>query len=107
MSDIGVATNLSADAGAEMSAKFANIMQMDQSNFDRFASTIVALGNNFTRNGIGHRTNGYAAGGSGQTGKNVRGERTFFLGSVNVSGNRSGSGRQQFLQINARNPERS
>lgn len=47
MTNLGVATNLSADAAASALAKFANVVKMSPDSYDRLGSTIVALGNNF------------------------------------------------------------
>lgn len=44
--DLSNATNLVGEEGASQLAKFANITQMSQKNFDRLGSTIVSLGNN-------------------------------------------------------------
>jgi len=46
VADLGVTTNLTGEDAASMMAKFANISQMPQDEFDRFGSTIVDLGNN-------------------------------------------------------------
>lgn len=44
--DMGNATNIAGEEGASSMAKFANITQMSQKDFDRFGSSIVELGNN-------------------------------------------------------------
>ena len=46
MIDLGEATNLTAETGANQLARFANIMQMSHDDFDRLGASIVDLGNN-------------------------------------------------------------
>ena len=47
MIDLGNSTNVAAEEAASSLAKFANITNMNQKNFDRLGATIVSLGNNF------------------------------------------------------------
>ncbi len=47
IADLGVATNIVGQEGAAQIARFANVVGMSQTDFDRFGSSIVALGNNF------------------------------------------------------------
>ncbi len=47
MAKLSTATTMTAEEGAMLLAQFANITQMDPSNYERLASATVDLGNNF------------------------------------------------------------
>lgn len=47
MAKLSTATTMTAEEGATMLAQFANITQMDPRDYERLASSVVDLGNNF------------------------------------------------------------
>lgn len=47
MTNLGNATNLTAQDAATAAAQFANIYQMNQADFERWGSAVVELGNNY------------------------------------------------------------
>ena len=47
MIDLGNSTDIVASDAASTLAKFANVMSMDQSQFENLGSTLVDLGNNY------------------------------------------------------------
>ena len=66
MSQLATATTMTADEAATMLAQFANITQMDPSNYSNLASAVVDLGNNYatTEQKIVEMGQGIAASGS-------------------------------------------
>lgn len=66
MADLQTSTTMTAEEAAMMSAQFANITQMDPSQYENMASAIVDLGNNFatTEQKVLNMSQGIAASGS-------------------------------------------
>ena len=66
MSNLATATTMTADDAATMLAQFANVTQMDASEYENLASAIVDLGNNYatTEQKITELSQGIAAAGS-------------------------------------------
>ena len=66
MIDLGNSTDISADEAAVAIAKFANVTRMAQTDFGRFGSALVDLGNNFatTESAIMNMSTRLAAAGS-------------------------------------------
>lgn len=66
MIDLGNSTDISADEAATAIAQFANVTRMSQSDFGRFGSALVDLGNNFatTESAIMNMATRLAAAGS-------------------------------------------
>lgn len=66
MAKLSTATTMTAQEGATMLAQFVNITQMDPANYERLASSVVDLGNNFatTEQKIIDMSQGMAASGS-------------------------------------------
>lgn len=81
IADLGIATNLAGEEGATMLAQFANITQMDQSQFSNLGSTIVALGNAGASTEKDIATMGLRLAGAGQISKMSTGD---ILGIANA-----------------------
>ena len=66
VADLDVATDMAGETAAMTLAQFANITQMDQSNFGRLGATIVDLGNNLatTESAIADMAQNLASAGS-------------------------------------------
>ena len=66
MIDLGNSTDISADEAATAIAQFANVTRMAQTDFGRFGSALVDLGNNFatTESAIMNMATRLAAAGS-------------------------------------------
>lgn len=100
MIDMGESTNLSAEDAASAIAKIANITGMTSDEYQRFGSSVVALGNNFatTESDIVSMANRLAASGTlvGLTNQEILGLATA-MSSVGIEAEAGGTAMTQTL----------
>lgn len=100
MIDMGESTNLSAEDAASAIAKIANITGLTSDEYQRFGSSVVALGNNFstTESDILSMANRLAASGTlaGLTNQEILGLATA-MSSVGIEAEAGGSAMTQTL----------
>lgn len=100
MIDMGESTNLSAEDAASAIAKIANITGMTTDQYQRFGSSLVALGNNFatTESDILQMANRMASAGTiaGLTNQEILGLATA-MSSVGIEAEAGGSAMSQTL----------
>lgn len=100
MIDMGESTNLSAEDAATAIAKIANITGLTSDEYQRFGSSVVALGNNFatTESDILNMANNLAASGTlaGLTNQEILGLATA-MSSVGIEAEAGGTAMTQTL----------
>ncbi|MCO4543449.1 Chromosome partition protein Smc [Streptococcus infantarius subsp. infantarius] len=100
MIDMGESTNLSAEDAASAIAKIANITGLTSDEYQRFGSSVVALGNNFatTESDIVNMANRLAASGTlaGLTNQEILGLATA-MSSVGIEAEAGGTAMTQTL----------
>ena len=100
MIDMGESTNLSAEEAATAIAKIANITGMTSSEYQRFGSSVVALGNNFatTESDIVQMSNRLASAGTlaGLSNQEILGLATA-MSSVGIEAEAGGTAMTQTL----------
>lgn len=101
MIDLGEATNLTAEEAASSLAKFANITQMSQNDFDRLGSVIVALGNNLATTEADIVSMGQRLAGAGAQIGLTEAEIMSFAGALSSVGIEAEAGGSAFSKVMA------
>lgn len=101
MIDLGEATNLTAEEAASSLAKFANITQMSQKDFDRLGSVIVALGNNLATTESDIVSMGQRLAGAGAQIGLTEAQIMAFAGALNSVGIEAEAGGSAFSKVMA------